>query len=570
MKILKNLKIRHKIILSYILLVAFMLIIGITGQVNLKKISDNTITDSDRNLAIIKDVSIIKENILSSNLYLVQMINETDTSRIDELYENMKTDKQSTDDRIADLEKRSLTAEENKTFDEYQNLITPYADLRDQAIYLISKGDMIGAQKLMPQVDVARKAMDDALTQLILLCDNDVNASHSENVKIYKDTSFNMNIINVIGLLIALLTGYFMSRFIITRLLNVATFAKAIGEGNFTELIKVKANDEIGEMSTALNQAISNIRNLISEVMDSSENLSSSSEELTATIEEIADKMENMNSSSNVIAKGAEELSASTEEVSSSIQEMSATTETISNKVFEGYQTVKEIKQRAEAIRNKADEALKNSNVTYEYNEKRIVKAIEEGQVVAQIVEMADSIAMIAEQTNLLALNAAIEAARAGEQGKGFAVVASEVKKLAEESTRIVTNIQTVITQVYNAFDNLSQSGNDVLAFLQNDVKPIYNLLKETGNQYEKDAEFVSGMTGNIADSTQQIAESVDLIRRTIEEVTLTAQESAANSTEINNNLNITADAVTEVGKTALSQAELAENLMNLIKKFRI
>lgn len=199
-----------------------------------------------------------------------------------------------------------------------------------------------------------------------------------------------------------------------------------------------------------------------------------------------------------------------------------------------------------------------------------ILKAIEEGKIVRDVKVMADSIGEIASQTNLLALNAAIEAARAGEMGKGFAVVADEVRSLAEQSSEAVSSIQEMVHKIQNAFDNLSKSGQEVLDYLENSVKPSYELLKNTGIQYEKDAEFVNNIASDIASSSEQMKEVINQINFALESLSATAVESATSSEDILVSINEVTLAIAEVAKSSQSQSETAETLGELSQKFSI
>jgi len=184
----------------------------------------------------------------------------------------------------------------------------------------------------------------------------------------------------------------------------------------------------------------------------------------------------------------------------------------LSNKANKSFKSATEIKRRAVEIKEKAIQNIEQGNKIYEENRMNILKVIEDSKVVQEVKIMADSIGDVAEQTNLLALNAAIEATRAGEMGKGFAVVAEEVRTLAEQSSGAVASIQGMVYKVQGAFDNLSNSAQEVLNYLENSVNPSYELLKNTGVQYEKDAEFVNNIASDIYNSSEQMKEVINQI----------------------------------------------------------
>lgn len=199
-----------------------------------------------------------------------------------------------------------------------------------------------------------------------------------------------------------------------------------------------------------------------------------------------------------------------------------------------------------------------------------MIKAIEDGKVVEEIREMAETIAGIADQTNLLALNAAIEAASAGEHGKGFAVVAEEVRELAEQSAESVAGIQETIVKVQDAFKNLSESGQQVLAFINEKVNPEFKAFGDMGKQYYDDSEFVSKMSEEIAAMSEQLTTIIGQVNETAQSVASGAQRSSESSNSIQQSIEENVKAVTQIATTAQNQAEIAQNLNELVQKFKI
>jgi methyl-accepting chemotaxis protein len=258
------------------------------------------------------------------------------------------------------------------------------------------------------------------------------------------------------------------------------------------------------------------------------------------------------------------------QQVNASTNEIEKTTIDLTDKANVSFKSAGKIKERAIEIKEKATKNIEQGNIVYEKSCTSMLKAIEDGKVVKEVAVMANSIGQIAEQTNLLALNAAIEAARAGEMGKGFAVVADEVRSLAEQSSEAVVSIQGMVNNIQEAFDNLSKSGKDVLEYLETEVKPSYDLLMTTGIQYEKDAEFVNNMSGDISVSAKQITEVIEQVTNAMESLSRTTVESANNSEEILNSINEITHAVSEVAKSAQSQAETSQNLTDVTNKFNV
>lgn len=183
---------------------------------------------------------------------------------------------------------------------------------------------------------------------------------------------------------------------------------------------------------------------------------------------------------------------------------------------------------------------------------------------------MADTIASISEETNLLALNAAIEAARAGEQGKGFAVVADEVKKLAEQSSQAVKAIQETIIKVNVAFENLSNNSKGVLDFINESVDPQLENIKQIGDEYYSDANFVTNMSDEIASMSEELAATINQVSEVVQNTAEIAQKSSESSEIIKDSIYETTKSIQQVSVAAQSQAELAEILDEIVNKFKI
>lgn len=571
MKLLKNMKIVKKLILAFSVLSLFICVIGYFGIGSMGTISTGSALMHDYNLESIEKLTTLKQNIADIRSNLLKLVYQQNKNNQNESIEKEISGLFDKNDKImASYKSTFISDEEKSSFTKLTDDIAAYKSASNAAIESVNKNDYKTADANYPNITTGRKNLYSDLDKLLSINIKQADFSYNKNMNEYKYSSTFMIFAIIIFFIVSISLGLFISLSISKRLKRITIFAKALGDGDFTKNITITANDEIGALAAALNKSNNQVKELISEIVSSASDISASSEELTATTEEIASKMEFVNESTEQIAKGSQDLGATTEEVSASVEEIGANTSELANRAADGASSANEIKERAKNIKETAAKNIEKGSLIYEEKRGNILKAIEDGKVVEDVKIMADSIGSIAEQTNLLALNAAIEAARAGEQGKGFAVVADEVRKLAEQSVEAVQSIQTMVVKIQAAFNNLSLSGKDILDYISDNVQPDYQLLMDTGIQYEKDAEFVDNMSVEIAESTKQMNEVVEQVGTAMQNVSSTAEQSASGSDEILSKINEVSTAITEVAKTTQSQAELAQKLNSMVLKFKI
>lgn len=570
MRWFNNLKIKYKLQLSFFIISIFIAVVGVIGIFSVSKINSNSNSLYEKDFQTLKNLQNFNSNTLHSRLEVLNLLNSKDVGKVSQTISNIDGYRKENNEILKIYEQSDMNEDENKIYKEIKSDLEDYRNSSDKIISLASDGKYDEAMNLSKESANIREKLTNNIDKLVKITEQKASDKSYSNNNVNNKSFYIMVTTIILGFITAVLLGVIIATVISNNLKKVLLYAQHLEQGDLTQEIEISSKDEIGSMARALNKANENIRRLIAVIMDGSNDISSSGEELSATTHEVSSKMNDINESIEQISKGAQDLSAITEEVSASAEEIGATTNELANRANDAAVSVGKIKNRSLEIKRKASENIEQGNIIYEEKRANIIKAIEDGKVVNEVKLMANAIGDIASQTNLLALNAAIEAARAGENGKGFAVVADEVRKLAEQSSEAVSSIQGMVLQVQAAFENLSQSGEDILNYIAQNVKPSYELLMNTGIQYEKDAEFVNEMTEEFASSSNQINEVIEQINQAMQTVSATAEESGAGSEEVLNSISEITLAVSDIAKSSQSQAELSQKLNEVVLKFKI
>ncbi|WML33236.1 methyl-accepting chemotaxis protein [Clostridium sp. OS1-26] len=570
MKWFNDFKIAKKLIFTFTLISLFIGIVGFIGLYNMSRINSNSVSMYKIDLMGVKTIGELKQNILQIHTDVLSLVYDKDVDEIQILENEINQLKDKNDKLLSDYQSTITTEQDKEMYSQFTKLLQDYRTAREEIVKSVKANKYDEALADFHKADVIRIKMTEVLNKYVDFNMGLAQKDYEKNNSIYRTSFITVITVIIFGLFTAIVLGLIIASIISKQLKQVVIFAEALGSGDLTQTIHIDSKDEIGDLAKSLNNASNNVRGLISDIIVSASDISATSEELSATTEEISSNMESVNESTEQIVQGSQDLGAATEEISASTEEISSTTDDLANKSTNSAVSVRDIRKRAIDIKARAEKEIAIGNKTYSEKHDNIIRAIEEGKIVEEIKVMADTIANISEHTNLLALNAAIEAARAGEQGKGFAVVADEVRKLAEQSSYAVTQIQDMVKQVKSAFDNLSNSGTQILDYITNNVKPSYELLLNTGIQYENDSEFISNMSEDIAAAATQISETIKQVSSSIESMSAVSEESVSSSEEISNSINEITMAVDEVSKSAQAQAELAQKLNNMVQKFKV
>jgi methyl-accepting chemotaxis protein len=570
MRIINDRSIKTKLIVGFLIISIFVGAVGLLGTSNMKKINKSAELMYSYNLQNIDNLHMIRSNLQDITILLQYISGEEDRSRREEYVQQIKDITISYEEIMYRFESRDLSEDAELIWEELKEGIEHHKTRREKTMANVAYS-LDATSASIKSLSQSTNQMFDKINELILMNQEMAKEQADDNNRSYKIASFTMNIILIGSFAAAIALGIFLSFGISRAVKKGLEFAEALGQGDLRfEMIESKSNDEMGKLMRALKEAQEKIKSTIIKISSESQDVSASSEELSATIEEINSTFETISNNTLNIVNDIQEINAATEELTATIQEVNSGVTQLASSSSNGNVESAKIKERAEKIKIQGQKSKKVADNLLNEKEQAILNAIEAGKVVNEISIIAESIASIASQTNLLALNAAIEAARAGEAGKGFAVVADEIRKLAEQSDAYVADIQKVVGNVGSAFTHLSINAQDILDFVGENVKKDYDLLIDTGFNYEEDAVFVNNLSQETAAMTEELNASTEEISSVIQNVASNMNNASANSDEVMMGMKETVTALEQIAAASESQAATAEKLNNLIQLFKI
>lgn len=367
-------------------------------------------------------------------------------------------------------------------------------------------------------------------------------------------------IIVTLGISIALIL-YTVSRKV-DPLNKLVTLIKSIGDGDLSSTIEIRSNDEVGYMSAILNNTLGEIRSIIVNLKEVSENINNKFKEVneaskntSAASQCIADAIEEISSSINSTTKDTEESVNEVLYLTESIVSMKDSSLKLQNDAVNASILNEKILFILKNLEEKSDENLKFSEETFD-NIKSVTNKSN------TIVEIIKTIENISKQINLLALNASIESARAGEAGRGFSVVAGGIKDLSEQTEKATSEIYSILNELTKEVELSSES----IRKTKESSESQKNTIKESQDTLSEVVKFIKDIPHSIKENVDKIEEaysrkdkvtnSISSVASVTEEISASTEEIAASISEVNNNILDISNMVIELDKSVIELSE--------------
>ncbi|UJF32739.1 methyl-accepting chemotaxis protein [Paenibacillus hexagrammi] len=558
---------RVKIIGTFIVVSLLVGLSSFLSYTYLNKVDNSYSKLLSDNVSILKNVSDIKEKTQIQNSMLFNYVLEPNPDKAKNLNE-MNASLGTTIQEMSELsqndeEKSAIQSmiDSNATFERLVKKVMDYADRKE-----LNLAKAEANQWAIPTT----QTLTESAAKLEQIERANLDEAAAKNREVIASTIRTSMYVSIAAFLFAIAIGILLSRMIVNPMRSMVRAAERIAACDLTVGdVRVKNRDEIRDLAYAFNQMKSNLHSVISQVGNNAKQVAAASEALSACSEEVSASTEEITNVVQGISVGTNSQVGCVHSGVSMMEEMSVAVTQIAGVSASANSKSVHAQQEAGVGNGAVETAITQMNSIY-LKMKELAESVQRlGLRSEQIVNANGMIANIARQTNMLALNASIEAARAGASGKGFAVVADEIRKLslqtadaAQEVAGLVESIQSETMEVVSSTEAGSrevETGLEVVSEAREAFKRIQAAMDDVARQIEE----VTVQSSEIAQKTNQAVEVI----RTINEV---AEQTAAGAKTVSSNVEEQHSSMEEIVSSATLLNNMAEDLQTLIGKFKV
>ncbi|WP_421202049.1 methyl-accepting chemotaxis protein [Aeromonas enteropelogenes] len=544
----KNMSIGQKLSAGFAILALFVLGLAWFSSSQLARLYDDTETITNNLLPSTRLASQMHIAILDARRSeLAQVIAKLNKDE-EEVNERARTFDQARQEFEQAIQKYGTLAfnthEEKQVYEQAKESGAKYFTIHEELLSAFANGDLDKVKSL--RRNETRVALEEVGAKALRLreINNEIANQMTQNVAaLYSDARTMSIIVSLVTLGFVIVIAWWLTGQVRNPVMVLLEQTRKVAAGDLTAHLDMHkfSNDELGSLAKGFGEMQGNLRTLVSEVSGSVVQLSSAAEEMSSVASQSAKNMNAQQHELNQLATAMNEMQATVQEVSRNTSDAASAATSASETAETGARTVNESIQRIERVAG----AIESTAMV-------IRQLGDDSRNIGMVLEV---IRGIAEQTNLLALNAAIEAARAGEQGRGFAVVADEVRTLAKRTQDSTSQINTIIAELQQRAE---QAGTTMMQ-----SQELMNATVATAREAGESISQISGSVSSISHMNIQIATATE--------------EQGAVSEELNRNVVNISHASEEVaaGATQMAQAcnelnHLATQLQDMVRRFRV
>lgn len=475
------------------------------------------------------------------------------------------------DKSITDLSKLIKSGTMQDYLDEMNKYNALFDEVTKRVVSAYKMGNIDEATRIVnDDLNIANVGILSAAQKMNEYQSEQIDAIKLENekaIKKLKDTSF---FVLVISLIISAFLVLYVRRKMTAPLKLVTNAANLIATGDLTqEDVAFSSKDEIGQLANVFNSMKNTLHSLIKNVQMNTQQLSAAAQELSASTEEITAATEDVTQQvsetadlAQLSASAAGESARATEETARGVQRIAEATQTLNATSVDASETATNGSEIIEQAKQQMTVINDSTHTVNELVQKLAQQTEEIGNITKVITDITD-------QTNLLALNAAIEAARAGEHGKGFAVVADEVRKLAEESKNSANMIVALTMEIQNDTENVEKAVSGSLLSVEDGVR----IITDAGESFNSIFAAVNNMTSQIQEisaTSEEISASAEQVSASVNEISNGSKMSSSKVDSIAAAMEEQLATMEEISKVAVSLSDSSQDLQTEIQKFRV